>query len=212
MKSAQAESRVEIPACQQVQLMQTNARELCLQWYGWMLNDEDSCLNKSQFLEKAQSCAQKMLLEHVAGPLLIVIDVELLNDKSWFEQLLDRLLKTHFSWRNLIVLVKDWPRYNDMAKANQSIYWLRSCQVQVWVQSLHMPSKSQLESVLVDAVVVDGFSHQDGSLAQADFQTHVDELSDDNATVILLNPPESFLSGHDISPLLGVLTSSNDSK
>ncbi|CAG9295568.1 hypothetical protein [Celerinatantimonas diazotrophica] len=212
MKSAQAESRVEIPACQPVQLMQKNASELCLQWDGWMLNDEDKCLNTSQFLEEAQSCAEKMLLEHVAGPLLIVIDDELLSDKFWFEQLLDRLLKIHFSWRNLIVLVKDWPRHNDIAKANQSIYWLRSCQVQVWLQSLHMPSRSQLESVLVDAVVVDAFSRYDDCLAKADIQTHVDELSDDNATVILLNPPASFLNDDDISPLLGVLTSSNDSR
>lgn len=209
MKSAQAESRVEIPACQQVQLMQKNASELRLQWFGWMLNDENRRLDKSQFLEKAQLCAQKMLTEQVGGPLLIVIDVELLSDKPWLEQLLDKLLKIHFSWRNLIVLVNDWPSQNDVAAVNQSIYWLRSCQVQVWLQSLQIPSKSQLESVLVDAVVVDAF--HDPHLAGDDFEANVDELSEDNAAVILYNPPESFLQGHDISALLSVLTSSDDS-
>ncbi|MFM2482990.1 hypothetical protein [Celerinatantimonas sp. YJH-8] len=139
------------------------------------------------------------------GLLLLPIDAAQMCNGSLMTELLDRLLKLRFSWRNIVLLIHQLPTSISKELFNQSAYKLHQCQFQIWLESPLLPILMQLpELLLVDAIYFD--YQQDAAHSQWDSEM-IQRLLDNGIDFVLAEPPLELDTEMFPFPLRLVLTS-----
>lgn len=123
---------------------------------GYLAQPNSFQIDNQQLISLAETGGARLHAENNEGSLLLPVRAEQICDQELMTLLLDRLLKLHFSWRNVVLIIQSISGEQSIKYLNQAAYHLHSCQLQLWLAApIYERFQSLFELMLLDTVYFD---------------------------------------------------------
>lgn len=157
------------------------------------------------YLAQIEAGVNRLRTQNSDAQLLLPMNAEQMCDQSLMTQLLDRLLKWRFSWRNIVLLIRQLPPSVSAERFNQAAYKLHQCQLQIWLDAAVLPELALFDEMLLADVIY--FDYQQRSTNKTHDQQVLKQLYDDGIDFVMVEPPAELLEQSLPYPPRLVLTS-----